>query len=394
MHRYAICLAGVLLMAGAAWAAPLFHTENIFPLVDKHVHGSSIVECPNGDLLACWFHGSGERTADDVVVNGARRKKGADAWGPMFLMADTPGFPDCNPVLYVDREERLWLFWIAVLAHRWECSMLKYRRAGDYQGDGPPQWSWQDVITLKPGDTFPEILQEKFKELDMGEGMWAEYALPYPRLLVEAAQDPYKRQTGWMTRIHPLALPSGRILLPLYSDGFNVSMVAISDDLGAHWRPSLPMVGAGPIQPTLARKRDGSLVAYLRDSGDEPNRVLVSTSQDDGESWSAAVDTDIPNPGSSLEVIVLADGRWVMICNDTPLGRGRLSAWLSDDEGATWKWKRHIEPADEDGRTFAYPSVIQTRDGNIHMTYSFSARKGGACIRHCVLNAQWVEAGE
>ena len=30
----------------------------IFPLQGKHVHSSSIVECPNGDLLACWFHGS------------------------------------------------------------------------------------------------------------------------------------------------------------------------------------------------------------------------------------------------------------------------------------------------------------------------------------------------
>ena len=75
----------------------------IFPLQGKHVHSSSIVECPNGDLLACWFHGSGERTADDVVVQGARLKKGSKKWSPVFLMADTPHFPDCNPVLFVDQ---------------------------------------------------------------------------------------------------------------------------------------------------------------------------------------------------------------------------------------------------------------------------------------------------
>ena len=73
--------------------------NHIFPLQGKHVHSSSIVECPNGDLLACWFHGSGERTADDVVVQGARLKKGRKKWSPVFLMADTPRFPDCNPVL-------------------------------------------------------------------------------------------------------------------------------------------------------------------------------------------------------------------------------------------------------------------------------------------------------
>ncbi len=382
-----------LLVGGLGGAEPVFRTENIFPLVDKHCHGSSIVECPNGDLLACWYHGSGERSADDVLVQGARLKKGVREWSAVFVMADTPGFPDCNPVLYIDRQERLWLFWIPVLARRWECCMLKYRRAEEYQGDGAPKWSWQDVITLKPGDVFARTLEEKFDQLHFGDGMWGEYAPPYRRMLIEAACDPYKRQTGWMTRIHPLALPSGRILLPLYSDGFNVSMVAISDDIGDTWRASRPIVGLGPIQPTLVRKADGTLVAYMRDSGDVPNRVLVSTSKDDGESWSAALDSDIPNPGSSLEVVALEDGRWLMVHNDTEQGRHRLAASLSDDEGATWQWKRRIEPSDKEGKTFAYPSVIQARDGLIHMTYSFTTAAGNS-IRHCVVNTEWLGSRE
>ena len=378
------------LAAGTACAEPVFRTQNIFPTAGKHVHGSSIVECPNGDLLACWYHGSGERSADDVVVQGARLKKGEREWSPVFLMADTPGFPDCNPVLYIDRLERLWLFWLPVLANRWECGYLKYRRSEKYQEDLVPEWSWQDVIQLKPGEAFTKTLEEKFKELRYDDGMWGEYALPYRRLLIEAARDPYKRQTGWMTRIHPITLPTGRMLLPLYSDGFNVSLVAISDDHGETWRASLPIVGLGPVQPTLVRKKDGTIVAYHRDAGNAPPRVLISTSQDDGESWSAATDTDIPNSGSSLEVIALKDGLWLMICNDTEYGRHRLSAFLSDDEGETWKWKRKIEPSDEDGKSFGYPSVIQARDGLIHMTYSLSA-KSGQSIRYCTINVEWVK---
>jgi len=96
----------------------------IFPLQGRHVHSSSIVECPNGDLLACWFHGSGERTADDVVIQGARLEKGSNKWSQVFSMADTPDFPDCNPVLFVDQRERLWLFWIVVRANAWEQSIL------------------------------------------------------------------------------------------------------------------------------------------------------------------------------------------------------------------------------------------------------------------------------
>ena len=47
--------------------------EIIFPLQNEHTHGSSIVMLPNGDLLAAWFQGSGERSADDVRIMGLVR---------------------------------------------------------------------------------------------------------------------------------------------------------------------------------------------------------------------------------------------------------------------------------------------------------------------------------
>ena len=45
--------------------------EFIFPTQSEHTHGSSIVMLPTGDLLAAWFQGSGERSADDVRIMGA-----------------------------------------------------------------------------------------------------------------------------------------------------------------------------------------------------------------------------------------------------------------------------------------------------------------------------------
>ena len=37
----------------------IVHEELIFPYQSEHVHGSSIVLLPNGDMLAAWFQGSG-----------------------------------------------------------------------------------------------------------------------------------------------------------------------------------------------------------------------------------------------------------------------------------------------------------------------------------------------
>ena len=52
-----------------------FVQVEIFPLVMDHSHGSTIAELPNGDLLAAWFQGSGERWADDVRIMGARMSR-------------------------------------------------------------------------------------------------------------------------------------------------------------------------------------------------------------------------------------------------------------------------------------------------------------------------------
>lgn len=380
----------IILSYSLSFSQPSFLEENIFPYQDKHVHASSIVECPNGDFLVCWFHGSGERTADDVLVQGSRLKKGKSKWEPVFLMADTPGFPDCNPVLFIDKKKRLWLFWVAVLAHGWQNSLLRYRIAEDYMNTGAPKWSWQNIILLKPGDAFAQAVKEGFKKGVPEEPMWAEYAPPYTEMLIEAAKDPIKRQVGWMPRIHPFVLPSGRILLPLYSDGFNLGLVAISDDEGKHWHASLPMVGLGLNQPSLIQKDDGTLLAYLRDDGDLPKRVLLSQSKDNGETWTFGVDTDILNPGSSLEVIELKDGRWVMVFNDTENGRHQLAAALSDDEGISWKWKRYISRADRGQKSFSYPSVVQSKDGKIHVTFSFRAGNS-ATIKHAVFNVDWIK---
>src|SRR5262249_3897548 len=144
-------------------------------------------------------------------------------------------------------------------------------------------------------------------------------------------------------RTHPLELPSGRILVPLYSDGYNFSLIAITDNGGKTWTTSEPLVSEGGVQPSLARRRNGTIVAYMRDNGPPPKRALISQSKDDGITWSPVEDTGIPNPGSSLEIMVLRSGRWLLLNNDTERGRNSLAAWLSDDEGATWKWKRHLE---------------------------------------------------
>ena len=67
IHLFALLLAPSL--CGAE--QPFIESELIFPLGTLHSHSSSIVQLPNGDFYACWYKGSGERTADDVKVEAS-----------------------------------------------------------------------------------------------------------------------------------------------------------------------------------------------------------------------------------------------------------------------------------------------------------------------------------
>jgi predicted neuraminidase len=389
----------ILTLAMAAAAAdPIYESRLIIPLDKLHVHSSSIVELPNGDLLTCWYKGSGERTADDVRVLAARRRRGEDFWDEPYVIADKPHFPDTNPILFVDSNERLWLMWSTIVANRWESALTRYSvSAGGWDVD-PPRWHLSDSLLIVPRNFEERVKAFLGPRLDDRPD---DAAYREAKHAFDFAGDKYFSRMGWMARIHPLELPSGRVLVPLYSDGYNFSLIAITDDGGESWFASEPLVSEGGVQPSLIRRQDGAIVAYMRDNGPPPQRVLSSVSRDDGVTWSPVVDSDIPNPGSSIEVIALDDGLWAAVNNPTSKGRHKLSIWLSDDEGESWRWKRDLEhdTRGEGAGGFSYPSVIQTRDGMIHVTYSYAMKhlpKGAAreSIKHAIFSVDWVKAAE
>jgi len=340
----------------------MFESTFIFPLNHWHNHSSCLVECTDGSLLVCWYSGSGEREADDVQILGARWH--GRHWSRPFLMADTPNYPDINPVLFFDPRGRLWLLWATILNHRWEGALLKYRIALRPGKRGCPRWKEGDVFHISPDEQF-------VKRIDQWADQVATHHAPLAAQLRQLNADELSRRLGWMPRVHPL-IQRERILLPLYSDGFNLALIALSEDGGSTWQFSEPLVSLGGIQPSLVARRDGTIVAYLRDNGPPPKRVMTAISSDGGYHWSEVTKTDIPNPGSSIEVIALQTGEWLMVANDTEQGRHQLAVLLSEDEGRTWHVKRYLERESPGADSFSYPSVIQARDGAVHITYSYA----------------------
>ena len=431
----------IVLISISSVAQQKFTQMEIFPSQEEHAHGATIVELENGDMLAAWFQGYGERWADDVKILGSRLLKGEDKWSEPFLMADVPDFPDINPVLFIDQQKTLWLVWYTVIANQWSTSLPKYRISTNYmQKSGAPKWDWQDVIHFKPGDKAERGIQpndkfvnsveeqinvqrETLKKAGLGEEQ-LKIIDEYTEKIIEKSRGedmlksgqisledgskeraelgyPYFRRMGWQTKNKPVFV-GDRIVIPYYSDGFGFSIMAITDDFGKTWQFSDPLVGAGNIQPSMAIKKDGTIVAYMRDNGPPPKRHMVSKSKDNGMTWSLVNDSKLVNEGSGSDIVTLANGHWVIAYNDTENGRYTLAVSLSEDEGKTWKYLRHIElDLNKDVKKrnkYSYPSIIQGNDGMLHLVYSYhkynTLPNDDDTIKYIRFTEEWIKKGD
>lgn len=378
---------------------PQHEAEQIFPVMHRQTHAPGIVECDNGDLLASWYRGT-ETPEEDASLQGARKRKGESKWSEPFPLFDRKGFGDCNTCMMIDSQKRLWLFWPTIIGESWESSLMNYAVSTNYTQDGPPKWDRTDIMLLKPANFKEEALK-----------LLGDTKIKPPRGAIAVGPDPQRaklddplyQRLGWAPRCKPTVLPTGRILLPLYTDTWAISMMAVSDDAGENWYASKPLIGFGNIQPAVLRRNDGSLIAYMRENGGR-RHVRVSESTDDGITWGPVGESELPNYGSGLDAVRLNNGNWAIANNDR--GRSSLALSISDDEGKTWKYTRHLEQHAKG--SYHYPALIQGRDGTIHAIYTTFIAQDPATtapgpngkipemkgIKHAAFNEAWVRAGD
>ncbi len=308
-------------------------------------HASTIAETPSHALVAAWFGGSKEG-APDVTIWVARRQNGK--WSTPVsvadgVQADGPRHAAWNPVLFQAPAGDLYLFYKA--------------------GPNPAGW-WGMVMTSK----------------DEGR-TWGQ-----PQRLPDGILGPIKNKPvvladgSWLAGSSVETNPGG---VPHWCVHFE-----ISHDQGRSWTRTADVatpLGIDAIQPSVLFHKDGALEAVMRT---RQGALAMTWSRDRGRTWSALAAIDLPNPNSGTDAVTLADGRQLIVYNpsahspDTP-GQGPrwpLAIALSDD-GVTWRPVLTLEDKPLPNG-YAYPAVIQTADGLVHITYTWDRRR----IRHVVVD--------
>ncbi len=285
-------------------------------------HASTIAEAKDG-LVAAWFGGTAERNRDVCIWLSHR---GQSAWSSPTRVADgvqnaAKRYPCWNPVLFQPRNGPLMLFYKV--------------------GPSPSKWWGMLVTSLNGGATWSE-----------------------PRRLPENILGPVKNK--------PVQLPDGAILCGSSTEqgGWRVHFERTSD-LGQTWESIEPTGDGrkfGAKQPSILFHGTGELQAVGRtDAG----QIFESWSRDGGKSWDALTLTDLPNPNSGIDAVSLKDGRQLLVYNHTRKGRSPLNVAVSPD-GRTWQAALVLE--DAPGKEFSYPAVIQSRDGLVHIVYTWQPR--------------------
>lgn len=305
-------------------------------------HASTLVEVTPGHLVGAWFGGTKER-APDVGIWVAHYEKGV--WGEAVEVVssrqpDGSRIPSWNPVLFHPPGGPLHLFYKV--------------------GPSPSTW-WGLVKTSSDGGRS-----------------WSS-----ARRLPEGILGPIKNK--------PVILADGTWLSPSSTegnpDGWRVHF-EWSQDQGQTWHKTAS-VNKGPgldaIQPSVLQFADGRLEALCRT---KQGTVAMTWSKDQGRTWSGLAATELPNPNAGTDAVTLADGRQLLVYNPTghrPEEPGKGNRWplalaLSRD-GVVWTRVLTLE-TEPRVSGYAYPAVIQTSDGRVHITYTFGRRQ----IKHVVLD--------
>jgi predicted neuraminidase len=364
-------------------------TEGFLPAPTVQCHAANLVLLQDGSLGCAWFGGTQEGLSDIAIWFSRLDADGS--WTTPVKVSGDATRSEQNPVPFTVGTDELRLFYTAQNAGEQDTAEIRLGTSRD----GGRSWA--------PGRT----------------------------------RVPVRDGVGVFVRQPPVVLDDGRLLLPVFYcprppsgrwvGDEDYSGVLVSPDRGSTWTAHPVPESVGCVHMNVLRLHDGSFLALFRRRQADAIHRSHST---DGVSWTAPVPTELPNNNSSVQAVVLQDGRVVVAYNhssaadaverrsslydeiDGSVGeapttpglafwgapRAPLTLAVSSDGGLTWPVRRNVEEGDgycltnnsRDGlnHELSYPSLVQTADGQLHLAYTHFRQ----AVKHVQLAPSWLEA--
>lgn len=363
MKALAILAAGIAAVAGfadaGAWKAeyaekfpmPVFRPDAYHHATNRwHTGIPSLAVAPNGRLWATWYTGISNTECHHNYQVLSTSGDGGKTWKETYI-ADPDGTGtrrSFDGELWVDPSGRLHWTWTD----------------RDWSKGGPKT----DVLwrTILP-DAGSEPTEDAPKAEVIGRGVmmckptmlsWGELAYPVSRWYQEGSAEMWTSKDCGATleKRGAVNLPKGN---RLYDEHRFVEL------------------------------KNGDLWALVRGKGE--NGLFEAFSKDRGATWTPGKAARLKHTSSRVFIERLKSGALLLVKHGRPeedVGRSKLMAFVSDDDGQTWKGGLMLDERD----TVSYPDGQQHSDGTIYLTYDFS-RLDAREILFCKFTEADVRAG-
>ncbi|WP_410209216.1 sialidase family protein [Aquirhabdus sp.] len=313
---------------------------------------------PSGRLWATWYSGGPVEGPGNYAMLSTSNDQGQSWSKAKVVIQAAQGFRVFDPLPWLDPKGRLWIFFQQQAATppgvptTYGCYAI---RTDDPNSDNP-KWS-SPFLVAEGGILFG-------KPIVQSNGGWLA-----PFFVIG--------QPSWIQKIN--GKETGTLL---------------STDQGESWNwrggTTIPQPIREFSEATIAQRKDNSLWMVIRTK----KGLYNSTSNDGGVTWTDAV--SIPGfegPSTRAAMRRLASGSYLLVYNDALKShlRERLTAWLSDDEGRTWKSKLLLD----ERQNVTYPDTTQLSDGRIFIAYDYGRYiTGEKQILVSVIREQDIRAGK
>jgi predicted neuraminidase len=308
-------------------------------------HAATLVRREDGGLFVAWFGGTREGhrdtaiwAADRVETPGHSAGTNASsaptigAWSEPRVIAKAIDEPHWNPVLFaLSPLEFVLHFKVGMRIRDWSTWSQRSSDAGA---------TWEDPQPLVCGDRGGRGAA-KNKPIRLDSGDW----------LAGASTESWRRWDAFVDRSR-----NG-------IDGWEANPPFALD------RSRLQ--GKGIIQPTLWQSSARDVHALLRST---EGVLYRSDSEDDGQHWSTARPTALPNNNSGVDAVRMQNGLLALACNPVEgnwAARSPLSILFSRDNGETWPERLDVESGPGE---FSYPALIEDGEG-LCLAFTWNRRR-------------------
>lgn len=290
----------------------------------------SVAVAPGGERLWATWYGGGDGEGPHNYILLATSGDGGATWSEVLATIDPP-YRASEPAVWVDPNGVLWWMWNQYPLGLTSVGSQLWAMTTDNPDDADPVWGSPRLIALEMNNfNKPTVLWDGTWFWPSGSWQWRPDG---GRGLGHLSRPLLSSDDGETFRY------GGEIPTPRELNAFDEYQVVERED-GVLW-----------------------MMNRMREFG-----IGQSFSHDGGMTWSEFEWSGIHHPTSRFFFGRLQSGNLLLVKNgplDEDVGRSRMTAFLSKDEGETWVGGLVLDERDR----VSYPDADQGSDGTIHVIY-------------------------